>query len=101
MVATSFENKVTMGNLLTVVAMLAAIIAGYSRLQVRQDQQADIIATIVADVTQAEGRIRAVEQANATSGARYESLSQAVGEMKAEIRQTNDLLRRLLEGDSR
>lgn len=98
---TAFENKVTMGNILTVVAMAATVIIGYSRLQAQQDQQGDLIEGIVADITSAEGRIRAVEQANATSAARYESLAQSMGEVKAELRQTNDLLRRVLEGDVR
>lgn len=101
MTKTAFENKITMGNILSVVAMIAAVIAGYSRLQARQDQQAEAIAAVVAQVTSNEGRIRAVEQSSAVTTARYESLAQTMGEVKAELRQTNELLRRVLEAPAR
>lgn len=101
MTKTAFENKITMGNILSVVAMIAAVIAGYSQLQARQDQQAEVLAQIVAQITSNEGRIRAVEQSSAVTTARYESLTQTMGEVKAELRQTNELLRRVLETPAR
>jgi uncharacterized coiled-coil protein SlyX len=98
MTRTSFENKVTLGNLLTALPMLAAAVWGWATLQGRQDAFETRFVRIETAVEASENRLRVLEQAAATSTARYESLAQALGEVKAEIRQTNDLLRRLLEG---
>ena len=101
MTKTTFENKVTMGNVIQLVVMMAIVIGGYTELRTRQGQQAEAIAAVGAQVTSNEGRIRAVEQSSAVTTTRYESLAQTMGEVKAELRQTNELLRRVLETPAR
>ena len=97
----AFENKITMGNILTALAMLVAVVAAYSNLQAQQISLERQAVEIEKRVDEGEARTRALEQATATSSARYESLAQAVGELKAEQRQTNDLLRQLIKGGLR
>lgn len=98
MTSTHFENKITMGNVLTVVAMLVAVVAAYSNLQAKQVQFEKEAEVMGQRIDTGEARIRALEQASATASARFESLAQSMGEVKAEIRQTNELLRRLIPG---
>lgn len=94
---TRFENKITMGNVLTGVGMLAAVIIAYAKLDARQAYIESEIVTIEQRVDNNEVRTRALEQGAATASARYESLVDSLGEVKVEVRQTNDLIRRLLE----
>lgn len=49
-----------------------------------------------AGATAREARIRALERDSAGQAARFESLSSAMAEVKAELRQTNDMLRQLV-----
>lgn len=103
----AFENKISMGNVLTAIGLVLTIAFAWSDLQARQaalerrsveiEAEADKMAV---KVDSNEGRVRVLEQAAATSTARYESLSQSMGEVKAELRQTNDLLRQMLNDGS-
>lgn len=98
MTRTSFENKITMGNILQALAMIVAIVAAYSSLQAEQVQLARQTESLTQRADAGELRLRALEQSGAIWGARYESLVQSMSEVKAEIRQTNELLRRLIPG---
>lgn len=98
MTRTHFENKITMGNILTALAMLVAVVAAYSNLQAQQIQLAKEAEILTQRIDTGETRMRALEQASATTSVRFESLAQSMGEVKAEIRQTNELLRRLIPG---
>lgn len=98
MTRTSFENKITMGNILQALAMIVAIVVAYSSLQAEQVQLARQAESLTQRADAGELRLRALEQSGAIWGARYENLAQSVSEVKAEIRQTNELLRRLIPG---
>ena len=97
----SFENKVTMGNILTALAMLVAVVAAYSNLQAQQISLERQAVEIEKRVDEGEARTRALEQSTATSSARYESLAQAARELKGSQRHTNDLPRQLIKGGLR
>lgn len=108
MTGTVFENKVTMGNVLTAIGLVITIAFAWSDLQARQAALERRTIDVEADASKmamrmdgSEGRVRMLEQASATSTARYESLSQSMGEVKAELRQTNDLLRQMIKGEGR
>lgn len=101
MTRTSFENKISLGTVIQIGSMLAFMAAGYADLRTGQGHQAEALAKAVSQIEASETRIRAIEQASAVTSARYESLSQTMGEVKAELRQTNELLRRVLEGPAR
>ena len=108
MTGIAFENKITMGNVLTAIGLIITIAFAWSDLQARQAALESRAVEIVAEsdkmsgrIDGNEGRLRMLEQAAATSTARYESLSQSMGELKAEQRQTNDLLRQLIKGEGR
>lgn len=45
-----------------------------------------------------EGRVRTLETGSSRTGAQLEAMGQALGEIRAEQRATNDLLRRLVAG---
>lgn len=100
----AFENKITMGNLLTAAGMVITLAIAWADVQARQaelDRKSEELSA-QADkmenrIDGSDNRIRALEQTAATSTARYESLAQSMGEVKAELRQTNDLLRQVLQ----
>lgn len=98
MTRTHFENKITMGNVLTAIAMLVAVVAAYSNLQAQQVQLVRQAEILTQRIDSGDTRLRALEQASITTSVRFESLAQSMGEVKAEIRQTNELLRRLIPG---
>lgn len=91
-----FENKVTIGNILTMLAMVAGMFWSYSQLQQEQARQADKIeainGTIRERVTNAdarnammETRLRAVELAQAGQSSDLRNILQAVTEIKAAL----------------
>lgn len=106
MIGIAFENKITMGNVLTAIGLALTIAFAWSDLQARQSALERRSIEIEAEADKMaikldgnEVRVRVLEQAAATSTARYDSLSQSMGEVKAELRQTNELLRQLIKGD--
>lgn len=105
MTRTVFENKITMGNVLTAIGLILTIAFAWADLQSRQAaldrRSAEIEASadkMAAKIDSNDGRIRGLEQSDARTVARYESLSQSLGEVKAELRMTNELLRQMVQG---
>lgn len=65
------------------------------------DTLKDVKESIEADrlgATAREARIRALERDSAGQAARFDSLSSSMAEVKAELRQTNELIRQMLRG---
>ena len=65
------------------------------QIQAKQDRDGD---EVLSKFSINDGRIRTLEQLGARTGAQYENLSQSLSEVKTEQRQTNELLRQILQG---
>lgn len=96
MTGMQFENKVTIGNVLTMLAMIAGMFWSYSQLQQEQARQADKIESIngtlrdrvaLVDARNAafETRMRAVEVAQASQSSDLQNILSAVNEIKAAL----------------
>jgi chromosome segregation ATPase len=59
------------------------------------------LAAIQAASVQVEGRVRALENNASRQDARFEALKQSLDEVKEQGRETNTLLRQLMQGKSR
>ncbi|MDZ4392503.1 hypothetical protein [Cypionkella sp.] len=59
------------------------------------------LTTMQAANVQIEGRVRALENSAAAGLARYDALKQSLDEVKDQQRETNDLLRQILQGAKR
>ena len=56
------------------------------------------LSTMQAANVQIEGRVRSLENNTAAGLARYDALKQSLDEVKEQQRETNDLLRQILQG---
>lgn len=59
------------------------------------------LAVMQASNGQIEGRVRALENNASRQDARFDGLKQSLDEVKSQQRETNDLLRKILQGDKR
>jgi len=59
------------------------------------------LAVMQASNGQIEGRVRALENNASRQDARFEGMKQSLDEVKTQQRETNDLLRKILQGDKR
>lgn len=82
----------------TITALQSATQQLADSIKQTQTQQYRDTDTMSKQVAANDGRIRALEQSTARTVAQFESLSQAVSDVKTEQRQTNELLRQLLQG---
>lgn len=80
-----FDNKISAGHLLTFAAMVIAGIMAYADLRSRQAQLiADVIA-VKADAQGREGRIRAVEIAQASQSSDLRSIQIGISRIEARL----------------
>lgn len=93
-----FENKFTIGNLLTILAMIVAGLWSYSQLQNAQERQADRIAVIEqtirektvmrdADSARKDARITSLEIAQASQSSDLRNIQVGINEIKISISQ--------------
>lgn len=59
------------------------------------------LAVMQASNGQIEGRVRALENNASRQDARFDGMKQSLDEVKTQQRETNDLLRKILQGDKR
>lgn len=59
------------------------------------------LAAMQSASAQVEGRVRALENNASRQDARFDGLKQSLDEVKSQQRETNDLLREILQGDQR
>ena len=59
------------------------------------------LAVMQASNGQIEGRVRALENNASRQDARFDGLKQSLDEVKSQQRETNELLRKILQGDKR
>ncbi|MFC3180447.1 hypothetical protein [Cypionkella sinensis] len=86
------------------VSIVGAIWYGASTITgLSQSTQAvtTALSVIQASSAQVEGRVRVLENNAAAGLARYDALKQSVDEVKDNQRETNDLLRQVLQGGSK
>lgn len=90
------ENKITLGNVLTILAMLAAVITGYANLKAEQTRLGEKLGSIEqAELGRAaaydgrhtnhEGRIRAVEIAQASQSSDLRNIQIGINEIKGAL----------------
>ena len=96
MASMEWENKITMGNVLTIAITVATIVAGYTRIQAEQSYQADRIAALEREsrervqaltVQQAaqDTRIRGVELMQAGQSSDLRNIQTGIDEIKAAL----------------
>ena len=86
------------------VAIIGAVWFGASTIAGLTSATQDVtsaIAVMQASNGQIEGRVRALENNASRQDARFDGLKQSLDEVKTQQRETNDLLRKILQGDKR
>lgn len=83
--ALQFDNKISTGHLLTAAAMCFAGIVAYADLRAGQSQLAADMIAVKADALAREGRIRAVEIAQAGQSSDLRSIQIGISEIKAQL----------------
>lgn len=91
-----FENKVTIGNVITAAILFATLVAGYSDLRGQQLRQAERSSAFVEDMrdsaesldalrTSTDMRVRAVEVVQAGQGSDLRNIQTGINEIKASL----------------
>lgn len=104
MTGIEFDKRVSMGNILTVGAVLVTVITGWVRMDASQTKLAEKIATIEATIVQKsisldkqnefmESRMRSVEIAQAGQSSDLRSIQIGISEIKAALGKINDVVR--------
>ena len=94
--AIEFENKFTIGNVLTVAAMVAGMFWSYSQLQSEQVRQADRLQVLELSVTSmaasakasdaaTDGRVRSLEVAQAAQSSDLRNIQSGINDIKSAI----------------
>ncbi|OJY34656.1 MAG: hypothetical protein BGP11_08550 [Rhodobacterales bacterium 65-51] len=80
-----FDNKISLGHVISIVTVLAACIGGYATLSARQEQlSADVLAMQRAAEAR-EARIRAVEIAQASQSSDLRSIQIGISRIEAQL----------------
>lgn len=93
-----FENKITIGNVLTLIAMVAGMFWSYSQLQTEQARQADRLATVETAVggqmaatkasdTATDSRLRSLEIAQASQSSDLRNIQVGINDIKTAVAQ--------------
>lgn len=91
-----FENKITLGNILTIIALVLGLSAGYSNLEARLSAQAEKVAAMdqtirernsLADsrTTATDTRVRAVEIMQASQTSDLRNIQVGINEIKTAL----------------
>lgn len=91
-----FENKITIGNVITIAVLMATLSAGYADLRSEQLRQTERSATFSADMRDSasafdtyrasvEIRVRAVEVVQAGQGSDLRNIQAGINEIKASL----------------
>ncbi|NBT33028.1 MAG: hypothetical protein EBT13_14300, partial [Rhodobacteraceae bacterium] len=91
-----FEIKITVGNLLTILALAVAAVFGYATLQAELAHQADRITTLEASTREVtsdtktqqavtDSRLRAVEVLQASQTSDLKNIQTGINEIKAAL----------------
>lgn len=80
-----FDNKISIGNLLTVLALIIGMIAGYSDLQAAQQSQEEKLTVFALEDKEREARLRVVEIAQAGVSSDLRSIQSGILEIKAAL----------------
>lgn len=83
--ALQFDNKISLGHVISIVTVLGGGLMAYAQISARQDQLvADVIA-IKAEAQQRESRIRAVEIAQASQSSDLRAIQIGISEIKVQL----------------
>lgn len=96
-----FENKITLGNILTIVALFIGLAAGYSNLESRLSAQAEKVAAmdqvireriVLAESRAAntDTRMRAVEVMQASQTSDLRNIQVGINDIKATLERLGD-----------
>lgn len=80
-----FDNKISLGHVISMVAMIAACILAYSTLSARQESLLGEMVALKAEAQARESRIRAVEIAQAGQSSDLRSIQIGISEIKAQL----------------
>lgn len=80
-----FDNRVSLGHVISIVTVLSACLLAYATLYVTQQQLAAEIVSIKADAQSREARIRAVEIAQASQSSDLRAIQIGIGRIEARL----------------
>lgn len=94
MAGLQFDNKITSGNLLTIGAVVATVVAGWTNLQAVQVQQGRQLEALELEVTattaQTESRVRSLEIQQAGQSSDLRNIQVGINEIKAALDRLSD-----------
>ena len=93
MTAPKLYNSISLGNLLTILAMAVAGLGGFFALDARSDENSRDIAEIEAVQSAADARIRGLENSNIRSEERYTALISILSRIEARLQRMEELER--------
>jgi hypothetical protein len=80
-----FENKMTSGNIVTIITLIVSITIAYAKLDAQQTYQGEKIDTLEKIAAASDGRIRAVELAQASTASDLRNIQATLNEIKTSI----------------
>lgn len=98
MVAPRFDNVLSMGNIIQIIAFIVAFAVAWGTTYQRLETVETTQKSIIQNGLDREARIRAMEIGASRSDERIENLLRSMDELKREQRETNQLLRNISRG---
>lgn len=83
--ALQFDNKISLGHVLSIATVLTACVLAYATLTARQEQMVVDIVTIQRAAESREARIRAVEIAQAGQSSDLRSIQIGISRIEAQL----------------
>ena len=80
-----FDNKISLGHIISIITVLAACIMAYATISARQEQMSVDIITIQRAAEAREGRIRAVEIAQAGQSSDLRAIQVGISRIEAQL----------------
>ncbi len=85
MTALQFDNKISLGHVISIITILAGGIWAYAAISARQEAIAADMVTVKADAQAREVRIRAVEIAQASQSSDLRAIQGGIARIEAQL----------------
>lgn len=95
-----WSPQISLGNIIQIGLLLVGLVAAWITMEQRTDAAEAASKQNAAELVQIELRIRALETTNAADAEQLRSLQRDIAELKQGQRETNGLLRQLLQRGS-
>lgn len=109
---TTYSNSVTLGNILTIGAMIVSVALAYGRLTAADEMQVartEALAKTIAEtsaesrgfIQNADARLRSLENVQTRVDAQFEAMRDSLGEIKDQTRAIEALVRQMIQNEAR